>query len=248
MKKNLQIISSAIVMTLFFTFPAFAGQWIQDAGRPAVSDGVSNWRWQEDDGTYVQDCDLWLDGNKDGIYENYYFNSGGWMLAATQNGYGQTINSDGALLNNDGSVFRIIAPKDSAVITTPDYTLTLPENWKNNFCYSLRNGNLYVDFHPIKPLLMDGKNRGSVTQAMFWILSFDSREEMEKIRNQGLYDSWRLLGSSNGKYYVSCGPTDTAIEFYTEEDRAVMQQMQSALYENGQSSLWNRMGFVSAGN
>ena len=198
MKKNLQIISSAIVMTLFFTFPAFAGQWIQDAGRLAVSDGVSNWRWQEDDGTYVQDCDLWLDGNKDGIYENYYFNSGGWMLAATQNGYGQTINSDGALLNNDGSVFRIIAPKDSAVITTPDYTLTLPENWKNNFCYSLRSGNLYVDFHPIKPLLMDGKNRGSVTQAMFWILSFDSREEMEKIRNQGLYDSWRLLGSSNG--------------------------------------------------
>lgn len=83
---------------------------------------------------------------------------------------------------------------------------------------------------------------------MFWILSFDSREEMEKIRNQGLYDSWRLLGSSNGKYYVSCGPTDTAIEFYTEEDRAVMQQMQSALYENGQSSLWNRMVFVSAGN
>ena len=61
MKKNLQIISSAIVMTLFFTFPAFAGQWIQDAGRPAVSDGVSNWRWQEDDGTYVQDCDLWLE-------------------------------------------------------------------------------------------------------------------------------------------------------------------------------------------
>ena len=50
MKKNLQIISSAIVMTLFFTFPVFAGQWIQDAGRPAVSDGVSNWRWQEDDG------------------------------------------------------------------------------------------------------------------------------------------------------------------------------------------------------
>lgn len=49
MKKNLQIISSAIVMTLFFTFPAFAGQWIQDAGRPAVSDGVSNWRWQEDE-------------------------------------------------------------------------------------------------------------------------------------------------------------------------------------------------------
>ena len=48
MKKNLQIISSAIVMTLFFTFPVFAGQWIQDAGRPAVSDGVSNWRWQED--------------------------------------------------------------------------------------------------------------------------------------------------------------------------------------------------------
>ena len=115
MKKNLQIISSAIVMTLFFTFPAFAGQWIQDAGRPAVSDGVSNWRWQEDDGTYVQDCDLWLDGNKDGIYENYYFNSGGWMLAATQNGYGQTINSDGALLNNDGSVFRIIAPKDPII-------------------------------------------------------------------------------------------------------------------------------------
>ena len=102
------------------------------------------------------------------------------MLAATQNGYGQTINSDGALLNNDGSVFRIIAPKDSAVITTPDYTLTLPENWKNNFCYSLRSGNLYVDVHPIKPLLMDGKNRGSVTQAMFWILSFDSREEMRK--------------------------------------------------------------------
>ena len=123
-------------MTLFSLSLYLPVNGYQDAGRPAVSDGVSNWRWQEDDGTYVQDCDLWLDGNKDGIYENYYFNSGGWMLAATQNGYGQTINSDGALLNNDG-VFPDNCAKDSAVITTPDYTLTLPENWKNNFCYSL---------------------------------------------------------------------------------------------------------------
>lgn len=65
------------------------------------------------------------------------------MFAATEWLYNH--NSDGALPNNnDGSVFRIIVPKDSAAITTPDYTLTLPENWKNNFKASATGNSMWI--------------------------------------------------------------------------------------------------------
>lgn len=68
---------------------------------------------------------------------------------------------------------------------------------------------------------------------------------MEKIRNQG---SLRQLASSEQQqwqYYVSYCITDTTIEFYGGgQGRYAVDAV--ALYENGQSSLWNRMVFVSA--
>ncbi|MCB6611334.1 hypothetical protein V3C10_17905 [[Clostridium] symbiosum] len=243
MKKSIRILSSALIISMSCFSTSFAGQWIQDQNRPSVKDGVSNWRWQEDNGSYVGSCDLWLDGNRDGIYENYYFNSDGWMLADTETEYGQKIGVDGAALLSDGTVSLLTAPRDSSVITTRDYTLTLPDNWKNHFCYSTNGGNLYVDFYPVKPLIMDGKIRSSVTQTMFWLLQFDSREEMDETRALGMHDGWKYLGSHGGKYYVSCGPTDTAIEFYTDEEREMMQQMDSSLYSGMQPGLWNRMAF-----
>lgn len=243
MKKKFRILSSALIISLSCFSTSFAGQWIQDPDRPSVKDGVSNWRWLEDDGSYAGSCDLWLDGNRDGVYENYYFNSDGWMLADTETEYGQKIGADGAVLQQDGTVSLLIAPSDSNVITTQDYTLTLPDNWKNHYCYSMKNGNLYVDFYPVKPLIIDGKVRSCVTQTMFWLLQFDSREEMDETRELGMHDDWKYLGSSNGKFYVSCGPTDTAIEFYSEEEREMMRQMDKTLYSGEHSGIWDRMTF-----
>lgn len=243
MRKSIKLILSTVFMALLGSFPAFAGQWIQDPGRAAVADGVSNWRWMEDDGTYASDCELWLDGDQNGVYENYHFNGDGWMLADTETMYGEKMNGDGAVLYADGTVKTITAPKDSAVIASRDYLLTLPDNWKNHFCYSMHDGNLYVEFYPMKPLTIDGKVRSTVSQTMIWILRFDSREEMEQTRAEGLYDGWMYLGSHNGAYYVSCGPTDTAIEFFTETERDWMQQMNSSLLAGSQVSLWGRMAF-----
>lgn len=243
MKKRIKILSTALIISMSCFSTAFAGQWIQDQDRPAVKDGVSNWRWQEDDGAFAADCDLWLDGNRDGIYENYFFSPDGWMLADTVTEYGQKIGTDGGRRLDNGTVSLLTAPKDSSEITTPDYTLTLPDSWKNHYCYSTNGGNLYVNFHPVKPLIIDGKVRSSVTQTMFWLLQFDSREEMDETSALGMHDDWKYLGSHGGKYYVSCGPTDTAIEFYTEEEREMMKQMDNSLYSGESSGIWNRMDF-----
>ena len=243
MKKTLKLFLTAALLSSLGSFPSLAGQWVQDTGRPAAADGVSNWRWREDDGNYVRGCDLWLDGDQNGVYEHYYFNSDGWMLADTKTLYDESLNIDGAALSDDGTVQIRTAPKDICTIAAQDYVLALPDDWKNHFSYSMRNGNLYVDFHPMKYVAIDGEIRSSVSETMFWILRFDSREEMEQTEALGMHDGWMYLGSRGGAHYVSCGPTDTALEFFTDEERALIQQMRSSLMASSRISLWGRMTF-----
>lgn len=80
--KKLWIGGLAAAMSLMTAAPAFAGSWIQDTNRPANQDGISNWWYRNDDGTYPANGWYWLDGNKDGWAESYRFDGSGWMYVS----------------------------------------------------------------------------------------------------------------------------------------------------------------------
>ena len=63
------------------------GDWIQEDGR---------WRWMTDDGTYVLNDWLWIDGNDDGTAEYYYFDEKGYLLT-------DTVTPDGEYVDGNGS-------------------------------------------------------------------------------------------------------------------------------------------------
>lgn len=91
MKKKLAIaaLAAATMMTLCMSLFADSTGWRQNSTGwwYATNDAGTTWHangWQ------------WLDGNKDGIAECYYFNSDGYCLANTTTPDGYTVNADGA--------------------------------------------------------------------------------------------------------------------------------------------------------
>lgn len=97
--KKVWIAVVAASMTLSAAMQAFAGSWQQDPTRPANDNGVSNWRYQNDDGSFTTGCWAWIDGNLDGVAESYWFDDDGWMYAST-NIDGYDVNGDGAWVSN----------------------------------------------------------------------------------------------------------------------------------------------------
>ncbi|MCB7318464.1 CAP domain-containing protein [Lacrimispora sp. 210928-DFI.3.58] len=78
----------AAVFTVLAAAPAYAGQWIQDD---------VGWWWQDDDGSYPANWSRWLDGNRDGIYELYYFDESGYLYTNTSLFDGMvTVDENGA--------------------------------------------------------------------------------------------------------------------------------------------------------
>lgn len=58
---------------------------------------IGMWWWQNDDGTYPYNSWNWIDGNGDGIFECYYFDSYGYMAANTKyEATGYYVNPSGA--------------------------------------------------------------------------------------------------------------------------------------------------------
>ena len=68
------LLTLAFLMAAGNVMPALAGSWQQDA---------AGWRWKNDDGSYHAGSWQWLDGNRDGVSECYYFAPNGYMLANT---------------------------------------------------------------------------------------------------------------------------------------------------------------------
>ncbi|MDO4324714.1 MAG: hypothetical protein Q4E24_01550 [bacterium] len=87
MKKHMKkVLVASLLMSVSMHSLVYAGEWKQDN---------IGWWWQEEDGSYPTNSWKWLDGNKDGIAECYYFGDQGYMLANTAvEGY--TVNADGA--------------------------------------------------------------------------------------------------------------------------------------------------------
>lgn len=91
MKKNfVKVLTLATLLSTFYPLTSFAGEWKSDN---------NGWWYQNDDGSYPKNTWQWIDGNKDGISESYYFNENGYLLTnTTKDGY--TVNGDGAWIVN----------------------------------------------------------------------------------------------------------------------------------------------------
>lgn len=99
MKKNICVLALTAAFSVLSAATAFAGTWIQDPARPANQDGISNWWYRNDDGSYPANGWFWIDGNGDGFAESYRFDENGWMYAAaTVDGY--AVNESGAWTEN----------------------------------------------------------------------------------------------------------------------------------------------------
>ncbi len=87
MKKFNKALLVAVPMTLAMAFTSLAGQWNND---------MNGWWYATDDGGYLTNGWYWLDGNKDGIAECYYFNKDGYMV--NDHGYadGYEVDTNGA--------------------------------------------------------------------------------------------------------------------------------------------------------
>lgn len=105
MKKWAKVLLTAIPATLALSMTALAGEWKLDS---------IGWWYQNDDGSYYANCWQWIDGNKDGVAECYYFTPEGYLVVdGIADGY--TVNSDGAWTEN-GIVQRkaIVDPSNNS--------------------------------------------------------------------------------------------------------------------------------------
>lgn len=82
--KKCSVAALAILTSLALAMPVFAGQWVQDG---------NGWKYQREDGSYItstlgymnmlQYGNEWIDGNGDGIAENYIFDENGYAVMGT---------------------------------------------------------------------------------------------------------------------------------------------------------------------
>lgn len=128
MMKNMKTFAlMGLAAALAFGHPvsSYAGQWNAGAGENA-----GRWWYQNDDGSYPANCWQWIDGNKDGIAECYYFDQNGWTLSNVVTPDGFMVNSDGAwtvfnqpvtkVINIDGSIGGYAESSNGSGVTSTD--------------------------------------------------------------------------------------------------------------------------------
>lgn len=70
-KQSVLVLGMTIGLSILTSISAFAGKWVK---------GSYGWWYKNDDGSYPTDTWEWIDGNKDGIAECYYFDSLGYIV------------------------------------------------------------------------------------------------------------------------------------------------------------------------
>lgn len=89
--RKIRVGIAGTILTLLMSFSSFAGQWNKNE---------NGWWYDNGNGTYYASCWQWIDGNRDGIAECYYFDQQGYCLmnAVTPDGY--TVDNSGAWIVN----------------------------------------------------------------------------------------------------------------------------------------------------
>ena len=86
-KGFIKVLTVTALLSMLASSTVFAGEWKFDN---------NGWWYENDDGSYPTNTWQWIDGNKDGVSESYYFNENGYMLADTVTPDNYTVNADGA--------------------------------------------------------------------------------------------------------------------------------------------------------
>lgn len=110
MKRKLMTAAVAAAAVLSMSMVSYAGTW-QNA------DG--GWKYQNDDGSYVQNTWQWIDGDGNGVAESYYFDGNGNLLTDTTTPDGYTVNQDGAWVK-DGVLQQQTASQPAGAASTVD--------------------------------------------------------------------------------------------------------------------------------
>ena len=118
---------ASVALTLALGFTSFAGTWRQGESRPDA------WWYDYGDGQYPSNTWVWLDGNKDGIAECYYFDKDGWLLTDTTTPDGYQVNAAGQWITY-GQIRRVYstAATREAVRTANDKTYRPREAVRNH--------------------------------------------------------------------------------------------------------------------
>lgn len=109
-RKVVFLIGAVCTMLCSNSFLSFAGEW-----RTGAVPNEGRWWYANEDGSYARNGWFWLDGNRDGIEECYYFDHEGWMLTDTVTPDGYTVNSDGAWVQNQIVQSRSVSSSGLAV-------------------------------------------------------------------------------------------------------------------------------------
>ena len=112
MHKKLLTTAMVISMTAMMSITAMAAGWQQNA---------TGWWWQNDDGTWPANTWVWLDGNRDGIAECYYFDGNGYMAANTTTPDGYMVDANGAWTVNGAVQVQQITQNNEQSTSTERY-------------------------------------------------------------------------------------------------------------------------------
>lgn len=128
MRKKVATIALAATMVMSMSSTVLAASWQKND---------TGWWWQEDNGSYPTNAWQWIDGNKDGVAECYYFNESGYCLLNTTTPDGYSVNEDGAWvvdgtiqkksINNTGiyGTYRMKHPEGTYLSEHPEEGVTI---------------------------------------------------------------------------------------------------------------------------
>lgn len=116
--KKVKLALAALTLSAVMVFPAYAGEWKQEG---------TNWKYQNDDGSFATSTWQWIDGNKDGIAESYCFNDKGILFVNTTTPDNYTVDANGAWIVN-GVVQTQAVSTSSAPAQTQNVQTTTTSN------------------------------------------------------------------------------------------------------------------------
>lgn len=107
--KTLTLMGLAAALTFAQPVSSYAA-WQTGAG-----ENVNRWWYDNENGTWAAGGWYWVDGNKDGVAECYYFDDDGWALTSNTTPDGYTVNEAGAWVENGIVLTKYITTDSSNV-------------------------------------------------------------------------------------------------------------------------------------
>lgn len=107
--KWMKMMTAGAVFSVLFAEAAFARVWLKGEGV-----NQDKWWYANEDGTWANSGWFWIDGNNDGIAENYYFDAQGWMYANTTTPDGYVVNENGAMVLDGQVAIQVVQALETA--------------------------------------------------------------------------------------------------------------------------------------